>query len=122
MSTILALDIGTEFVKAVLAKPTKKGDLEILGVGKAHQAEGNMNAGAVADIPAVVSVCEEALVDVEEQAGERANRFEYSGGSSDEHVVNPISLIDRYIAGFSKDRYQVFEFDANGEPEEKNWE
>ncbi len=73
MSTILALDIGTEFVKAVLAKPTKKGELEILGVGKAHQAEGNMNAGAVADIPAVVSVCEEALVDVEEQAGERAN-------------------------------------------------
>ena len=25
MSTILALDIGTEFVKAVLAKPSKKG-------------------------------------------------------------------------------------------------
>ena len=73
MSTILALDIGTEFVKAVLAKPTKKGELEILGVGKARQAEGNMHAGAVADIPAVVSVCEEALVDVEEQAGERAN-------------------------------------------------
>ena len=65
MSTILGLDIGTEFVKAVLAKPTKKGDLEILGIGKAKQAEGNMHAGAVADIPAVVSVCEEALVDVE---------------------------------------------------------
>ena len=73
MSTILGLDIGTEFVKAVLARPTKKGDLEILGVGKAKQVEGNMNAGAVADIPAVVNVCEEALVQVEEQAGERAN-------------------------------------------------
>lgn len=72
MSTILGLDIGTEFVKAVLARPTKKGDLEILGIGKAKQAEGNMHAGAVADIPAVVSVCEEALVDVEKQAGERA--------------------------------------------------
>ena len=72
MSTILGLDIGTEFVKAVLAKPTKKGDLEILSIGKAKQAEGNMHAGAVADIPAVVSVCEEALVDVEKQAGERA--------------------------------------------------
>ena len=73
MSTILALDIGTEFVKAVLARPSKKGGLEILGVGKAKQTEGNMNAGAVADIPAVVEVCEEALVEVEEQAGERAN-------------------------------------------------
>ena len=73
MSTILGLDIGTEFVKAVLAKPTKNGNLEILGVGKARQVEGNMHAGAVADIPAVVNVCEEALVQVEEQAGERAN-------------------------------------------------
>ncbi len=73
MSTILGLDIGTEFVKAVLARPGKKGDLEILGVGKAKQADGNMHAGAVADIPAVVATCEEALVDVEEEAGERAN-------------------------------------------------
>ena len=73
MSTILGLDIGTEFVKAVLARPTKKGDLEILGVGKAKQTEGNMHAGAVADIPAVVNVCEDALVQVEEQAGERAD-------------------------------------------------
>ncbi len=73
MSTILALDIGTEFVKAILAKPSKKGNLEILGVGKARQVEGNMHAGAVADIPAVVNVCEEALVQVEDQAGERAD-------------------------------------------------
>ena len=73
MSTILGLDIGTEFVKAVLAKPTKKGKLEILGVGKAKQTDGNMHAGAVADIPAVVAVCEEALVKAEEQAGERAD-------------------------------------------------
>lgn len=72
MNTILGLDIGTEFVKAVLARPNKKGDLEILGVGKAKQTEGNMHAGAVADIPAVVATCEDALVKVEEAAGERA--------------------------------------------------
>ena len=72
MSTILGLDIGTEFVKAVLARPDKKGNLEILGVGKARQTEGNMYDGAIADIPAVVNICEEALVQVEEKAGERA--------------------------------------------------
>ena len=72
MSTILGLDIGTEFVKAVIAEPTKKGDLKILGVGKAKQADSNMHAGAVADIPAVVDVCEQALIDAEKQAGERA--------------------------------------------------
>lgn len=72
MNTILGLDIGTEYVKAVLARPTKKGDLEILGVGRAKQREGSMFAGAIADIPAVVSTCEEALVAVEDEAGERA--------------------------------------------------
>ncbi len=73
MNTILGLDIGTDAIKAVLAQPTKRGELKILGVGKAQQRDGNMHAGAIADIPAVVSVCEEALVDVEKQAGQRAN-------------------------------------------------
>lgn len=72
MSTILGLDIGTEFVKAVLAKPAKNGALEILGAGKAKQQSGSMYAGAIADIPAVVATCEEALIKVEEEAGERA--------------------------------------------------
>ena len=72
MSTILGLDIGTEFVKAVLGKPGKKGDIEILGVAKVRQKEGNMFSGAIADIPAVVATCEEALVKVEDQSGERA--------------------------------------------------
>lgn len=72
MSTILGLDIGTEFIKAVLARPTKKGDLEILGIGKAKQQDGSMYAGAIADIPSVVATCEKALVSVEDAAGERA--------------------------------------------------
>ncbi|MDO4753191.1 MAG: cell division FtsA domain-containing protein [Candidatus Saccharibacteria bacterium] len=72
MSTILGLDIGTEFVKAVLAKPAKNGNLEILGVGKAKQKDGSMYNGAIADIPAVVATCEEALIKVEDASGERA--------------------------------------------------
>lgn len=66
---ILALDIGTEFVKAVIAKQQKTGDLEVIGVGKAHQGANNMYAGAIADIPAVVSVCESALNQAERAAG-----------------------------------------------------
>ena len=72
MNTILGLDIGTEFVKAVLARPVKKSNLEILGVGKAKQQEGSMHAGAIADIPAVVAACEKAIYAVEQQSGERA--------------------------------------------------
>lgn len=72
MSTILALDIGTEFVKAVIAKSNRKGELDVIGVGRAKQAPTNIFAGAIADIPAVISVCEKALLDAEEEAGETA--------------------------------------------------
>ncbi len=67
-NTILALDIGTEFIKAVIAKKTKDGQLEIIGVGRAHQESSNMYAGAIADIPAVIGVCEKALNEAENQA------------------------------------------------------
>ncbi len=73
MNTILGLDIGTEFVKAILGKVGKKGNIEVLGVGKAKQQEGSMHAGGIADIPAVVSACEKAIYATEQQAGMRAD-------------------------------------------------
>ena len=73
MSTILGLDIGTEYVKAVLAKVGKNSNLTILASAKAKQREGSMYVGAIADITSVVSTCEEALVEVEDHAGERAS-------------------------------------------------
>ena len=66
---ILGLDIGTEYVKAVIGAKQKDGSLKIIGVGKSHQAMGNMYAGAVADIPGVISVCEKALSKAENMAG-----------------------------------------------------
>ncbi len=74
MNTILGLDIGTEFVKAVLAKQGASGELKILAAAKTHQQEGSMHAGAISDIPAVITACEDALVQVEDKAGERAER------------------------------------------------
>lgn len=68
-NAILALDIGTEFVKAVIATQQKSGELAVIGVGKARQGASNMYAGAIADIPAVVSVCENALSQAEKAAG-----------------------------------------------------
>ncbi len=66
---ILGLDIGTEFVKAVIGAKQKDGTLKIIGVGKSHQSMGNMYAGAIADIPGVISVCEKALSKAEDMAG-----------------------------------------------------
>ena len=45
---LLALDIGTEFVKAVIAEKTSDDNLNIIGVAKEHQSMGNMYAGAIA--------------------------------------------------------------------------
>lgn len=67
--TILALDIGTEYVKAVIARPDEQGGLSVIGIGRAHQAASNMYAGAIADIPAVVGVCERALSQAEKMSG-----------------------------------------------------
>lgn len=65
---IVGLDIGTENVKALVAE--LKGDnLEIIGVGRAHQELTDMQAGAIADIAAVVSNCDAALNQAEQQAG-----------------------------------------------------
>lgn len=66
--TILSLDIGTEYVKAVIAKQGKRGELEVIGVGRARQGASNMYSGAIADIPAVVAVCERALSQAEKMS------------------------------------------------------
>lgn len=68
---LLALDIGTEYVKALIAKKSR-GTLKIVGVGKAHEAPTNMFAGAIADIDGVIKTCEEALSKAEEMAEVRA--------------------------------------------------
>ena len=68
---LLALDIGTEYVKALIAKKSRT-DIKIVGVGKAHEAAGNMVNGAIADIAGVAKVCEEALVKAEDMANVRA--------------------------------------------------
>lgn len=70
---VVALDIGTEFVKALIAKVSDD-DLEIIGVGRARQDLSDMHSGAIADIAGVVQNCEEALAEAEDQAGLQAKR------------------------------------------------
>lgn len=68
VSHIVALDIGTENVKALIGHV--KGDVvEIVGVGRAHQQLADMQAGAIADIAGVVANCDKALDQAEKMAG-----------------------------------------------------
>lgn len=66
---MVALDIGTEFVKALVARIDEDNQIEILGVGRAHQSLSDMQAGAIADIAGVVANCDSALNQAEQQAG-----------------------------------------------------
>lgn len=61
---IVALDIGTEFVKALIAK-FEGDELQIIGVGRCRQDVSDMHSGAIADIAGVVRNCEEALAQAE---------------------------------------------------------
>ena len=70
---IVALDIGTEYVKALVTKIDGE-ELKIVGVGRAHQQISDMYSGAIADISGVVRNCEDALNDAEDQAGLQAKR------------------------------------------------
>ena len=70
---IAALDIGTEFAKALIAKVNGE-ELEIVGVGRARQSLGDMHSGAIADISGVVKNCEAALIEAEDQAGLQAKK------------------------------------------------
>jgi len=65
---MVALDIGTEYVKALVGRVVGN-EVEIIGVGRAHQELADMQAGAIADIAAVVANCDHALAAAEQQAG-----------------------------------------------------
>ncbi len=65
---LVGLDIGTEFVKALVGK-VNGDNIEIVGAGRAHQGLSDMQAGAISDIAAVVENCDKALNEAEQQAG-----------------------------------------------------
>ena len=70
---VVALDVGTVYVKALIAKIEGE-ELQIIGSGRARQDTSDMYSGAVADITGVVKNCEDALSQAEDEAGVRARR------------------------------------------------
>ncbi len=67
---LIALDVGTEYVKALIGRVRPDdGGVDIIGMGRVHQGLADMQAGAIADIGAVVQNCDKALNIAEQQAG-----------------------------------------------------
>jgi cell division protein FtsA len=66
-----ALDVGTEFAKALVFEIDPAGAGVVRGVGRKRQGLSHMQSGTVADIAAVVDNCSIALQEAEEMAGFR---------------------------------------------------
>ncbi|MBI4032097.1 rod shape-determining protein [Candidatus Berkelbacteria bacterium] len=64
----IALDIGTEFVKALIFE-VQGGVAQVTGVGRQRQRLADMQGGTVTDIHGVIGNCEAALEQAAEQAG-----------------------------------------------------
>ena len=71
LAACTALDIGTEFAKALVFEIDAAGHGTIRGVGRKRQGLSHMQSGTVADIAAVVDNCSVALQEAEEMAGFR---------------------------------------------------
>jgi cell division protein FtsA len=65
----LALDIGTEYAKALVFEQREADGAVVTGVGRKRQGLSHMQSGTVADIPAVVQNCRAALDDAESMSG-----------------------------------------------------
>lgn len=65
----IALDIGTEFVKALIFSVDADGVGHVQGVGRHHQRLSDMQGGTITDIAGVVANCERAITEAAEQAG-----------------------------------------------------
>jgi cell division protein FtsA len=71
LAACTALDIGTEFAKALVFEIDDEGSGTVRGVGRKRQGLAHMQSGTVTDINAVVDNCAVALQEAEEMAGFR---------------------------------------------------
>lgn len=72
---IISLDIGTEFVKALILRVDSEDEKgAVLGVGKERQRLSDIHSGIVTDIEGVVLTCERAIAQAEKQAKVRPDQ------------------------------------------------
>ena len=71
LASCTALDIGTEFAKALVFEVGDDGKQTVRGVGRKRQGLAHMQSGTVADISAVVDNCQVCLQEAEDMAGFR---------------------------------------------------
>lgn len=99
---MIALDIGTEFVKALLFEVVEDKELGgkrkgiIKGTGKVRQKLGEMYSGSVTNVEGVIYNCKEAIREAELEANMSANQLIL--GIAGEHIKGIMSEV-RYKRG-----------------------
>src|SRR3989339_863271 len=73
-SYFLALDIGTEYVKALVCESQESRGL-VLGCGKKKQRLGEMQGGVVTDIAGVIENCKDAIKQAEKGSGIKVDQM-----------------------------------------------
>jgi len=73
-SAHLALDVGTEYAKALVFEYDDGEGAVVTGVGRQRQGLAHMQSGTVADIPAVMRNCRAALDEAEDMSGRTAQK------------------------------------------------
>jgi cell division protein FtsA len=74
LAACTALDVGTEFAKALVFEVVDGDHATVRGVGRRRQGLAHMQSGTVTDIAAVVDNCQVALQEAEEMAGFRSRQ------------------------------------------------
>src|SRR6187397_2721822 len=74
LAACTALDVGTEFAKALVFEVDEGRKGIVRGVGRRRQGLAHMQSGTVTDIAAVVDNCQVALQEAEEMAGFRSSQ------------------------------------------------
>ena len=74
LAACTALDVGTEFAKALVFEVDEERKGIVRGVGRRRQGLAHMQSGTVTDIAAVVDNCQVALQEAEEMAGFRSSQ------------------------------------------------
>ena len=89
---LLALDIGTEFVKAIILEVHQDGKPQIVGFGKYPQKLGDMHNGAIMDITSVIENSKEAILQAQESAN--VDPTQIILGMAGELVKGDVTTID----------------------------
>ncbi|GAB6139243.1 cell division FtsA domain-containing protein [Halanaerobaculum tunisiense] len=104
----IALDIGTEYIKAVIVRFNQEYICEIIGYGRIKQSYTNMEGGAISNIEEVIKKSYEAIEEAVEMAEVRPEEIVI--GIAGEFVKGVVTTLERKRL-FSKKKLKQKEID-----------